>query len=220
VHVKRLLDIALSALGLIFLVPVFLLVAVLIRLDSAGPVFFRQERMGRGFVPFRIYKFRTMVRDASQRGEEITAGGDERVTRVGRLLRKCKVDELPQLLNVLKGEMSLVGPRPEVKTYVDMYESDYREILKVRPGITDISSIVFRDEERVLMRQSDPGRYYREVLLPQKIELARRYIQRASFFYDLKIVAMTIYRLFRYVEPLQGVSGPGAVEGSVREGKK
>ncbi len=193
---KRFFDISCSSIGLIILLPLFTVVAIIIKLDSRGPVFFRQQRIGKNFRPFRIYKFRTMTTDAPEKGPEITIGGDKRVTRIGRILRKYKIDELPQLINVLKGEMSLVGPRPEVEKYVELYKEDYKHILQVRPGVTDISSITYRDEEGVLMDKKDPEAYYRQVLLPEKIRLAREYIDRASFFYDLRLIFKTVYRIF------------------------
>jgi lipopolysaccharide/colanic/teichoic acid biosynthesis glycosyltransferase len=152
--------------------------------------------MGRNFRRFIIYKFRTMVVDAEKNGLRITSGGDHRVTRAGRVFRKLKIDELPQLINVLKGDMSLVGPRPEVEEYVKLYEKDYREILKRRPGITDVSSIIFREEEAVLKNQIDPEGYYKEILLPEKIRLSKEYIENSSFLYDLKLVLNTIHKIF------------------------
>jgi len=181
--------------GLLLLAPLFAVVAILIKLGSDGPVFFKQERMGRGFRPFFIYKFRTMVRDAQKAGLQITAGGDARVTAIGRMLRKTKIDELPQLINVVKGDMSVVGPRPEVRKYVEYYKQDYEVILSVRPGITDISSLTFRDEESVLKSQNDPEHFYLNALLPEKMRLAKEYILRRSFFYDLKLIFLTFYRI-------------------------
>jgi lipopolysaccharide/colanic/teichoic acid biosynthesis glycosyltransferase len=192
---KRLFDILLSSIGLLLLQPLFVVAAIMIKVDSAGPIFFKQERIGKNFRRFRIYKFRTMVVDAEEKGLRITSGGDCRVTRVGRMLRKFKIDELPQLLNVLKGDMSLVGPRPEVEEYVTLYEEDYREILKSRPGITDVSSIIFREEEAVLKNQVDPEGYYKRILLPEKIRLAKEYIGNSSFSYDLKLVLNTLHRI-------------------------
>ena len=192
---KRLVDIVAATLGLAMLMPVLLLVACLIRLTSAGPVFFRQERMGRGFRPFRIYKFRTMVADASRRGVLLTAGDDPRVTRLGRFFRKTKIDELPQLINVLLGDMSLVGPRPEVPRYVEMFRDDYREILRVRPGMTDLASIEYRDEAAVLGQADDPEEQYVRVVLPRKIQLSKQYIRHASLRFDLLLVAKTIQSL-------------------------
>ena len=140
-----------------------------------------------------------MVQDAHKRGLQITAGGDKRITRIGRILRKTKIDELPQLINVLKGDMSLVGPRPEVRKYVEFYKRDYEQILSVRPGITDISSITFRDEEGILLAQDDPEQYYLRVLLPEKIALAKEYMQRRSFFYDVKLIFKTFYKIAVFI---------------------
>jgi lipopolysaccharide/colanic/teichoic acid biosynthesis glycosyltransferase len=193
---KRLFDLFFSFIGLLLLQPLFAAVSIMIKVDSTGPVFFRQGRVGKDFKRFMIYKFRTMIVDAEKRGLRITSGGDRRVTRVGRVLRKFKIDELPQLFNVLKGDMSLVGPRPEVEEYVRLYEKDYREILKRRPGITDVSSIVFREEEAVLEKQTDPEGYYKTILLPEKIRLAKEYIEHSSFSYDLKLVLSTLYKIF------------------------
>jgi len=193
---KRLFDLLFSSIGLLLLQPLFIVTAIMIKVDSAGPIFFRQERIGRNFRRFMIYKFRTMVVDAEKKGLRITSGGDRRVTRVGRMLRKFKIDELPQLFNVLKGDMSLVGPRPEVEEYVTLYEEDYREILKRRPGITDVSSIIFREEEAVLKSQADPEGYYKKILLPEKIRLAKEYIENSSLLYDLKLVLNTLHKIF------------------------
>lgn len=192
---KRLFDIVLSLAGAVILLPFFVILAVFVKLDSPGPVFYRQERMGKDFRPFKIYKFRTMIADADKQGLQITAGGDERITRVGKLLRKTKLDELPQLINVLKGDMSFVGPRPEVEKYVRMYKQDYDDILKLRPGITDIASLAFRDEESVLKGKQDPEEFYRNILLPQKIKLAKKYISNYSFWYDLKLIFLTFVRI-------------------------
>jgi len=189
---KRVLDILFSFVGLVLLLPLFILAAIFIKIDSSGSVFFKQERIGLNFGPFTIYKFRTMVKGAQAKGFQITAGGDPRVTRVGKILRKTKFDELPQLINVLKGEMSLVGPRPEVKQYVDLFREDYKDILKIRPGITDLSSITFREEEQVLKNQIDPECYYKTTLLPEKIRLAKEYKGNSSFLYDLKLIFKTL----------------------------
>ena len=193
---KRVFDLLFSSIGLLLLQPLFVVTAILIKVDSTGPVFFRQERIGKNFRRFMIYKFRTMVVNAENKGLRITSGGDHRVTKVGRILRKFKIDELPQLYNVLKGDMSLVGPRPEVEEYVILYEEDYREILKRRPGITDVSSITFREEEAVLQNQVDPEGYYKKILLPEKIRLAKEYMQKSSFLYDFKLVLNTLHSIF------------------------
>jgi lipopolysaccharide/colanic/teichoic acid biosynthesis glycosyltransferase len=192
---KRFFDLICSGIGFAVLSPFFVLISALIKLDSPGPVFFRQERMGRGFQPFFIYKFRTMRHHAQGRGLQITAGGDERITRMGRLLRNTKIDEWPQLINVLRGHMSLVGPRPEVRKYVEWYKDEYKRILSIRPGITDISSITFRNEEGILRGVGDPERYYVHVLLPEKMRLAQEYIQHASFSYDVKLILKTLYKV-------------------------
>jgi len=193
---KRLFDILLSFIGLLLLQPLFVVVAIMIKVDSTGPIFFRQGRVGKNFRRFMIYKFRTMVVDAEKKGLRITSGGDHRITSAGRILRKFKIDELPQLFNVLKGDMSFVGPRPEVEEYVKLYEKDYQEILKRRPGITDVSSIIFREEEAVLKNQADPEGYYKKILLPEKIRLAKEYIAHSSFLYDLKLILNTLHKIF------------------------
>jgi lipopolysaccharide/colanic/teichoic acid biosynthesis glycosyltransferase len=180
---------------LIILAPFMALVALLIKLDSRGPVFFKQERIGRNFQPFLIFKFRTMVHDAPQRGSAITVGDDPRITRLGHLLRRTKIDELPQLLNVVKGDMSMVGPRPEVEQYVEMFRKDYAEILKVRPGITDLASLKYRDEAAVLSSMKDPEQVYVTRVLPEKIALAKQYVGKASFFYDLRLILQTLFKV-------------------------
>jgi lipopolysaccharide/colanic/teichoic acid biosynthesis glycosyltransferase len=195
---KRVLDLLAAAAGLVILSPLMALVALMIKLDSRGPVFFRQHRVGKNFRPFEIYKFRTMVQDAPQRGGSITAGTDSRITRVGNLLRQSKIDELPQLINVLKGDMSLVGPRPEVPQYVEMFRKDYEQILSVRPGITDLASLKYRDEATVLGRSVDPEQEYAERVLPDKIKLAKEYTAHASVAFDVALIFKTFVRLFHY----------------------
>jgi lipopolysaccharide/colanic/teichoic acid biosynthesis glycosyltransferase len=193
--VKRAFDLLMAAAGLVLLSPLLLLVAAAVKLGSPGPVLFRQERIGRQFRPFFIYKFRSMVQDAPQRGGPITFGNDSRITRLGRLLRKTKIDELPQLINVVKGEMSLVGPRPEVRKYVELFRDDYRDILRVRPGITDLASLYYRDEAAILGRADDPEREYATRVLPEKIKLARQYLARPSFWSDIGIILRTLIGL-------------------------
>jgi lipopolysaccharide/colanic/teichoic acid biosynthesis glycosyltransferase len=193
---KRAFDILVSVAGLIVLLPLLLLVATAIKLDSSGPVFFRQWRVGRRFRRFGIYKFRTMIDDAFDRGLPITVGRDSRITRVGKILRKTKIDELPQLLNVLKGDMSLVGPRPEVPRYVELFRPDYEHILKVRPGLTDLASLKYSDEASILGQSANPERDYVARLLPDKIRLAKEYIQRSSLLFDVKLIVETIIKLF------------------------
>ena len=195
---KRTLDIVVSLIGLICFLPLLLVVAILIKLDSTGPIFFRQERIGRGFRPFQILKFRTMIDNAQRTGGLITFGGDPRVTRIGRILRKTKVDELPQLLNVFKGEMSLVGPRPEVPRYVRAFQKEYEEILKVRPGMTDLASLKYRNEEAMLGQSEHPEEEYMKRVLPDKIKLAQDYVRHSSFLFDLSLIFKTLFKLFDY----------------------
>jgi lipopolysaccharide/colanic/teichoic acid biosynthesis glycosyltransferase len=203
---KRLLDLVVAGLGVIVLSPLLMFVALLVKCTSAGPILFRHERIGKGFRPFKVLKFRTMVRDAAAKGGPITFGDDPRITRVGRTLRKTKIDELPQLFNVLKGDMSLVGPRPEVGRYVAMFRTDYEEILRVRPGITDLASIEYRDEAKALGKASDPEVEYTERVLPEKIRLAKEYLRRQSLLLDLGIVIGTLFHLAHDRTPRQSNS--------------
>ena len=190
---KRLFDIAFALLALLLLGPLLLAVALWVRLDSRGPVFFRQQRVGRSGQLFDIYKFRTMQTGAEAMGPQITVGEDARITRAGVWLRRAKVDELPQFLNVLRGDMSVVGPRPEVPRYVAQYPADVREtVLSVRPGITDLASIEFRDESALLARSSDPERTYVEQILPAKLRHAQEYVRTRSLWLDLRIIARTV----------------------------
>jgi len=191
---KRSCDILVSTLGLLFLSPFLAVIAAVIKLDSRGPVFFRQERIGQGLRSFSIYKFRTMVVDASQRGGLLTVPDDPRVTRLGRILRKGKIDELPQLINVFRGEMSLVGPRPEVQQYVNLFRHDYEEILRVRPGLTDLASLKYRNEA-LFLAAADPEQAYIESVLPDKIALAKEYVHRSSFFFDLSLIVKTVGKI-------------------------
>ena len=192
---KRMFDMVAAGLGLLLVSPVLVVVAVCVKLSSPGPVLFCQERIGRNFRPFFIYKFRTMVHDAPQQGGPITVGDDPRITSVGRLLRRAKLDELPQLINVLVGQMSLVGPRPEVPRYVERFRSDYEEILRVRPGITDLASIKFRHESDHLGRSANPEEEYVGRILPEKILLAKAYVRRSSLGLDLHIILQTCLKL-------------------------
>ena len=192
---KRALDILVSLFGLILFSPLFVIIPVLIKMDSSGSVFFRQERMGKQFVPFDMYKFRTMVNDAPLRGGPLTSGGDPRITRVGTILRQTKIDEIPQLINVLKGDMSLVGPRPEVRKYVDLFHDEYTEILKVRPGITDLASLKYRDEAAVLAKAANPEDEYVRHILPDKIRIATAYLRSSSLKSDFVIILKTLLRV-------------------------
>jgi lipopolysaccharide/colanic/teichoic acid biosynthesis glycosyltransferase len=195
---KRIFDLLASGLGLLLLSPVLLALAVWIKLDSPGPAFFRQERVGKGGRLFRIHKFRTMVTDAERIGLQITVGADARVTRVGQWLRKYKLDELPQLLDVWLGHMSLVGPRPEVPRYVACYPVDVREVvLSVRPGITDRASIEYKDENQVLGSAADPHDAYVNQVLPIKLALYQNYVRDQSFWGDILIIFATIRALMR-----------------------
>lgn len=189
---KRLFDIAFAALALLLLCPLLLAVALWVGLDSPGPVFFRQQRVGRGGQLFDIYKFRTMHTGAEAVGPQITVGQDARITRAGAWLRRSKVDELPQFLNVLRGDMSVVGPRPEVPRYVGQYSAGLRAVvLSVRPGITDLASIAFRNESDLLASSPDPERTYVEQILPVKLRYAQKYVRTHSLRLDLQIIAWT-----------------------------
>lgn len=192
----RMLDSVASLLGLILLSPLFLLLAVLIKADSAGPVFFRAQRIGQGGKPFRLVKFRSMVSRAAQRGPGITTADDQRITRVGRLLRRSKLDELPQLLNVLKGEMSLVGPRPEDPRYVALYTPEQRRLLEVRPGMTSPASLRYRHEER-LLEGPDWERMYVEQVMPHKLQIELAYMERRTWRTDLDLIFETVLALVR-----------------------
>jgi len=194
---KRIIDIILSAIVLILLWPLLLAIGIAIKLDSNGPIFYLQERIGRGEHPFRIWKFRTMIIGADRIGPLITRGGDRRVTRVGRWLRRSKVDELPQLVNVLKGDMSLVGPRPEVRRYVELFHEDYTKILSVRPGLTDLASLAFADEETRLAETATCEDEYLSHILPEKIRLAKLYIDNSSLSLDVQLMLRTLLRLAR-----------------------
>lgn len=192
---KRLLDMLASGLGLLLLAPLFMAVSVWVKLDSPGPVLFRQTRVGRFGVPFTIHKFRTM---RVEPGSAITVGEDPRITRSGRMLRASKLDELPQLWDVLRGAMSLVGPRPELPRYVELYPADLRErVLSVRPGITDPASLAFSHEAELLAATADPEREYREVVLPAKLRLSADYASRASLATDLRLILATLGRVLR-----------------------
>jgi lipopolysaccharide/colanic/teichoic acid biosynthesis glycosyltransferase len=199
---KRAFDLFGSVLGLLFLWPAFLLIAIFVKLTSPGPVFYRQERVGKSGRRFKIIKFRTMHVDAGQRGPGITIGDDSRITSLGRMMRRLKVDELPQLWNVLKGEMSLVGPRPELPVYVASFSEPQQRVLEVRPGITDPASIVYRRESDQLAGHADPERYYRDVVLPHKLALNLEYIHRMSWRRDLSLLAQTCLGLWFKRPPL------------------
>ncbi|MCE9659493.1 MAG: sugar transferase [Burkholderiales bacterium] len=194
---KRLLDVVAAALGLLLLLPLFLVIAAAIKLESPGPVFFRQERVGRHGRPFRIFKFRTMATAAAANGPQVTAAGDSRVTAVGAWLRRFKLDELAQLIDVLRGTMSLVGPRPEVPRFVEHYPPEWRErLLSVRPGITDFASVRYRDEGELLAAAADPEREYIEVVLPAKLQYALDYVDNPTMGTDLRVLGLTLRTVF------------------------
>lgn len=195
---KRLFDLAASGVGLLLLSPVFLLIALLIKVDSSGPVFFRQERVGRYGKTFKIHKFRTMMVNAEAYGMQITVGTDSRVTKVGRFLRRYKLDELPQLIDVFYGEMSIVGPRPEVPRYVMHYPDNIRDIvLSVKPGITDRASIEFRNESELLEKSGNPQETYVNEIIPIKLGYYQEYVRNRTFFGDILIIADTLKAIFR-----------------------
>ena len=190
---KRLFDVIASGFGLIVLSPLFLVLAIWIKCDSKGPVFYRQVRVGRGNKDFRIFKFRSM-RVGADKGSLVTIGGhDPRVTRSGYFIRKFKFDELPQLINVLVGDMSLVGPRPEVRHYVDYWTPEQMHVLDVRPGITDPASIKFRNENELMEKAEDPEKYYIEVIMQEKIKLYLEYVEKHSFLYDIGLIFKTFW---------------------------
>ena len=194
---KRILDIFLSAVILAVTSPLFLLISLAIFIGSGLPIFFLQERVGWDRKTFNIIKFRTMRITSSAKGLLISSNNDSRVTGIGKFLRKYKLDELPQFINVLKGEMSIVGPRPEVKKYADSFFVDYDQILSVKPGITDYASILYRNEAKLLDAVFDKEKYYLEKILPIKIQLNKKYIDEASLITDLKIIFITILAIFK-----------------------
>ena len=193
---KRLFDIVSSGIGLLCLAPVFVVMAIWIKLDSRGPVFYRQTRVGRYGRDFRIFKFRSM-RVGSDKGRQITVGErDPRITRSGYFIRRYKIDELPQLINVFLGDMSVVGPRPEVRKYVDLYSEEQRKVFQVRPGITDLASIKYRNENELLSQVDDPDTYYIDVIMPDKLAINLEYIHHQSFMGDIKIIFNTLFKIF------------------------
>ena len=188
---KRLFDVIASGVGLLCLSPLFLILAVWIKMDSDGPVFYKQVRVGRGNKDFYLYKFRSMRVGSDKKGLITVGGRDARVTKSGYYIRKYKLDELPQLINVFKGDMSLVGPRPEVRKYVEMYTEDQMKVLSVRPGITDMASICYRNENELLAEADDPEKYYIEVVMPDKLRINLDYVRSHSFGNDIKLIFKT-----------------------------
>ena len=193
---KRIFDIILSLFGLIILLPFMLIIAIFIKLDSKGTVFFKQIRVTKNGREFKIFKYRTM-RVGSDKYSQITVGKDDRITKIGSFLRKYKLDEIPQLINVLIGDMSLVGPRPEVPKYVALYTDEQKEILKVRAGITDYASIEFSNENDLLALEEDPEKAYIEKVMPKKIELNKKYLSEISILTDIKIILLTIKKILK-----------------------
>ena len=193
---KRIFDITLSLFGLIILLPFMLIIAILIKFDSKGTVFFKQIRITKGGKEFKIFKYRTM-KAGSDKYSQITVGKDERITKIGSFLRKYKLDEIPQLINVLIGDMSLVGPRPEVPKYVALYTDEQKEILKVRAGITDYASIEFSNENDLLASEEDPEKEYIEKIIPKKIELNKKYLSEISVLTDIRIILLTIKKILK-----------------------
>ena len=196
---KRVFDIIASFCGIIILFPLIIIVSILIKITSKGPVLFKQIRVTKNGKLFKIYKFRTM-KENSEGNKQITVGKDNRITGIGHILRKTKLDELPQLFNVLKGEMSLVGPRPEVPKYVELYTDEQREILKVPAGITDYASIYFSNESELLGEVEDPEEFYIKKIMPYKIELNKKYINEIGIMTDIKIIILTILKILGLVK--------------------
>lgn len=194
---KRVFDLVASGLGLLVLSPVFLILAVWVKSDSRGPVFYRQVRVGRHGRDFTLYKFRSMRVGSDKKGLITVGGRDPRVTRSGYFIRKYKLDELPQLINVFAGDMSLVGPRPEVRKYVDMYTREQMRVLYVRPGITDLASIRYRNENELLASVEDPERFYQEVVMQDKLKINLEYVSKHGFWYDIKLIFETIFSILK-----------------------
>ncbi|MBU8880787.1 sugar transferase [Bacillus sp. FJAT-29790] len=195
--VKRIFDIVCSLFLLISFCWLFLLLGIAVKVNSKGPVFFKQVRIGRNEKEFYIYKFRTMVKDAEKSGKQITVGDDRRITKVGMTLRKYKLDEFPQLYNVLKGDMSFVGPRPEVPRYTKLYNEGQRKVFLIRPGITDYASIKYRNESRKLSKSRDPEKTYIEEIMADKLVINLQYVENLSFVIDLKILFLTFIHIFK-----------------------
>lgn len=193
---KSAFDRIFGVIGFVLLSPFLAVIALLVRLTSPGPVLFLQERVGKNGKPFRIMKFRTMVEGAEEMGLKITVGNDARVTRVGETLRKFKLDELPQILNIVKGEMSFVGPRPEVPKYVAHYTQEQKKVLSIKPGVTDLASIKYRKESELLGQSMDPEKTYLEEIMPEKLRINLDYVERASLAYDLRLLWMTVREVF------------------------
>ena len=193
----RFFDFILGLVGLVVLAPIFIMLAIWIKIDSKGPVFYKQVRVGQNGINFGLFKFRSMVVDADKKGLITVGGRDPRITRSGYFIRKYKLDELPQLINVLVGDMSLVGPRPEVRKYVDLYTDEQQKVLSVKPGITDYASIEYMDENEILGKSSDPEKTYIEEIMPEKIKYNMKYINNKSLFEYFKIILLTVLKIVR-----------------------
>ena len=193
----RFFDFILSLVGLVVLAPILIVLAIWIKIDSKGPVFYKQVRVGQNGINFGLFKFRSMVVDADKKGLITVGGRDPRITRSGYFIRKYKLDELPQLINVLVGDMSLVGPRPEVRKYVDLYTDEQQKVLSVKPGITDYASIEYMDENEILGKSSDPEKTYIEDIMPEKIKYNMKYINNKNLFEYFKIIFLTVLKIVR-----------------------
>lgn len=193
----RFFDFILSLVGLVVLAPIFIVLAIWIKIDSKGPVFYKQVRVGKNSIDFELFKFRSMVVGADKKGLITVGGRDPRITHSGYFIRKYKLDELPQLINVLVGDMSLVGPRPEVRKYVDLYTDEQQKVLSVKPGITDYASIEYVDENEILGKSSDPEKVYIEEIMPEKIKYNMKYINNKSLFEYFKIILLTVLKIVR-----------------------
>lgn len=193
---KRLFDILFSFFGLMLLSPFLLIIALIIKLTSKGPVFFKQERIGLNGKPFKLYKYRSMRVDAEKSGQLTVGGRDPRITGIGYFIRRFKIDEFPQFINILKGEMSFVGPRPEVRRYVELYNEEQRRVLEVRPGLTDYASIKYIDENEILGASDDPEKTYIEEVMPDKLKLNLKYIDEVGIVADIKLIFKTVFKIF------------------------
>ncbi|MGB5420395.1 sugar transferase [Algibacter sp.] len=192
---KRLFDVVLSIIGLILIFPVLLIISILIKMDSKGPVLFIQGRVGKNNKDFNIYKFRTMRMESNKKGLLTLGNNDSRITKIGYFLRRYKIDEFPQLINILKGDMSFVGPRPELRYYVNFYNEDDMKIFQVRPGITGLASLKYRNEVELLKAAKDPEEYFIKTIIPDKLKFNKEYIKRRNFFFDLKLIGLTIIKV-------------------------
>ncbi|XMO86173.1 sugar transferase [Algibacter sp. AS12] len=192
---KRLFDVVFSIIGLLVLAPILLVIAFLIKIDSKGPVLFVQGRVGKNNIDFNIYKFRTMKMESNKKGLLTLGNNDSRITKIGYFLRRFKIDEFPQLINIIKGDMSFVGPRPELRYYVNFYSEDDLKIYKVRPGITGLASLKYRNEVELLKAAKDPEEYFIKTIIPDKLRYNKEYIKRKNLFFDLKLIALTIIKV-------------------------